>query len=123
MGKPLPIMYRGIKKAYLAFDVDLAGDKAALEVAQRLGERGIACYRVQFPENMDANDFVCSKGFRPALLRELVVKAVAMPTTAAEEKNLAVTPQTSASEGAIESPISQPQISPSAAVSSASLEK
>lgn len=79
-----------IEKVYIAFDADDAGDRAARELAQWLDENGIACYRVEFPQGMDANNFVCQKSFHPEMLRALVDQAIAM-TTAAKEENMPVT--------------------------------
>ncbi len=69
----------GVRKVYLAFDGDEGGDKAALEVAERLGLKGIPCWRVQFPAGMDANEFACQKGFESQWLGELLKTAVPCP--------------------------------------------
>jgi DNA primase catalytic core len=47
----------GTKKIYIAYDRDEAGEKAAQELAEGLIAMGIECYRVQFPKNMDANEY------------------------------------------------------------------
>ncbi|MGH9638462.1 MAG: CHC2 zinc finger domain-containing protein [Bryobacteraceae bacterium] len=47
----------GTKKIYLAYDRDDAGEGAAQELAEELLGMGIDCYRVQFPKNMDANEY------------------------------------------------------------------
>jgi DNA primase catalytic core len=47
----------GTKKIYIAYDRDDAGERAAQEVAEELLATGIECYRVQFPKNMDANEY------------------------------------------------------------------
>jgi DNA primase len=47
----------GTQKLYLAYDRDAAGEKAAQELAEELLAMGIECYRVQFPKNMDANEY------------------------------------------------------------------
>ena len=47
----------GTKKIYIAYDRDDAGEKAAQELAEELLGMGIECYRVQFPKNMDANEY------------------------------------------------------------------
>jgi DNA primase len=47
----------GTKKIYIAYDRDEAGEKAAQELAEELIAMGIECYRVQFPKNMDANEY------------------------------------------------------------------
>jgi len=45
------------RRAYLAYDRDEAGNRAADRDAKRLGALGIECYRVQFPKGMDANQY------------------------------------------------------------------
>jgi DNA primase catalytic core len=47
----------GIQRVLIAYDRDEAGDRAALKLAQKLMDRGIACYRIQFPKGMDANAY------------------------------------------------------------------
>ncbi len=47
----------GTERILIAYDRDEAGDRAAEKLAQKLMERGIACYRIQFPKGMDANEY------------------------------------------------------------------
>ena len=47
----------GTQKIYIAYDRDDAGEGAAQELAEELLAMGIDCYRVQFPKNMDANEY------------------------------------------------------------------
>ncbi|HTW59554.1 MAG TPA: CHC2 zinc finger domain-containing protein [Terriglobales bacterium] len=47
----------GTQRIYLAYDRDEAGEGAAQEHAAQLMEIGIECFRVQFPKNMDANEY------------------------------------------------------------------
>jgi DNA primase catalytic core len=47
----------GTERVLIAYDRDDAGDRAAEKLAQKLMDRGIACYRIEFPKGMDANDF------------------------------------------------------------------
>jgi DNA primase len=47
----------GTKKIYIAYDRDDAGEGAAQELAEELLAMGIECFRVQFPKNMDANEY------------------------------------------------------------------
>jgi DNA primase catalytic core len=47
----------GTKKIFLAYDRDDAGEGAAQSLAEELLAMGIDCYRVQFPKNMDANEY------------------------------------------------------------------
>lgn len=49
--------YHGIKKVYIAYDRDEAGDKAADKLGLELTERGISCYRVILPKGMDINEY------------------------------------------------------------------
>ena len=46
-----------VKRVLIAYDRDEAGDKAAIELAQKLMAAGIECFRVQFPKGMDANEY------------------------------------------------------------------
>jgi len=47
----------GTERVLIAYDRDEAGDRAALKLAEKLMEKGIACYRIQFPKGMDANAY------------------------------------------------------------------
>jgi len=47
----------GTRRVYIAYDRDEAGDKAAEKLAAELMERGIECFRVEFPKGMDANEY------------------------------------------------------------------
>ncbi|MET3109536.1 DNA primase, partial [Oxalobacteraceae bacterium GrIS 1.18] len=47
----------GTKRVLIAYDRDEAGDRGADKVAERLIAAGIDCYRIQFPKNMDANEY------------------------------------------------------------------
>jgi DNA primase len=49
---------RRVKSVYLAFDADPAGNRGAAAAAELLRSRGIVPYRIQFPQNSDANDFI-----------------------------------------------------------------
>jgi DNA primase len=46
-----------IERVMIAYDRDDAGDRAAEELAKRLGQSGIGCFRVNFPHGMDANEY------------------------------------------------------------------
>jgi len=46
----------GIRRVYIAYDADEAGNKAAVKLAAELMQMGIECFRVEFPRNMDANE-------------------------------------------------------------------
>ena len=47
----------GMKRVFIAYDRDEAGDKAAQALADELMAMGIECFRVQFPKGMDANEY------------------------------------------------------------------
>jgi DNA primase len=47
----------GIKRVYIAYDGDEAGNKAAVKLAAELIETGVECFRVEFPKGMDANEY------------------------------------------------------------------
>jgi len=47
----------GTQRIYIAYDRDDAGERAAQSLAEELMATGIECFRVQFPKNMDANDY------------------------------------------------------------------
>lgn len=56
-----------IKKVYIAYDSDKAGNSASLKLAEKLDGHGIQCLRVKFPMGMDANEYalkVTSEEFR-----------------------------------------------------------
>lgn len=50
----------GIRRVFLAFDRDDAGDRAAAKYTSWFAERGIEVRRVLFPKGMDANDYARS---------------------------------------------------------------
>ena len=47
----------GTKKIYIAYDRDDAGEGASQSLAEELLAMGMECFRVQFPKNMDANEY------------------------------------------------------------------
>ena len=52
----------GIERVLVAFDRDEPGEEAARAAAERLLAAGIACYRVEFPRGMDANEYALKVG-------------------------------------------------------------
>ncbi len=46
-----------IKRIQIAYDRDEAGNTAAEQLAKKLTQEGIDCFRVLFPKNMDANEY------------------------------------------------------------------
>ena len=49
-----------IKRVLIAYDRDKAGEDAALELSKKLNKENIDTYRIQFPKNMDANEYALS---------------------------------------------------------------
>jgi DNA primase len=47
----------GVERVYIAYDRDVAGDKAAHKLAEELIIEGFECFRVLFPRGMDANEY------------------------------------------------------------------
>ena len=47
----------GVKRVYIAYDADEAGNKAAEKLAAELMEKSVECFRVQFPKGQDANEY------------------------------------------------------------------
>jgi DNA primase len=47
----------GVKKVLIAYDRDVAGDKAAEKLASQLADFGMEVFRVLFPKGMDANQY------------------------------------------------------------------
>ena len=95
----------GTERVYIAYDRDEAGDKAADKLARELMEKGVECFRVEFPKGMDANEYALKvtpaakslgvllnraawlgKGARPASRVQvpvIVPASIAAPTPAA----------------------------------------
>lgn len=65
-----------IETVIVAFDRDEAGDKSAEELAQRLKKEGIASYRAQFPEGMDANGYALKSHLPEKALSVLLERAL-----------------------------------------------
>ena len=47
-----------VQRVYIAYDRDEAGEKAAEKLSKQLNAEGIEARRIQFPRNMDANDYI-----------------------------------------------------------------
>ena len=122
-----------IKRVYIAYDRDEAGDKAAAKLAEELMGMGIECFRVQFPKGMDANEYALKtkpaakalgvlltgaawmgKGVRPAARVQVPVivaeppAPIAAPSTAAAPAEAKDT----AKEKIIEEPMPEPMPAP-----------
>ena len=63
-----------IESVKIAFDNDEAGERAFLEVAEKLIAHGIAAHRIKFRWGMDANSFALEEG--PEALRQAVRDAI-----------------------------------------------
>jgi DNA primase catalytic core len=51
------LQQHGMQRVLIAYDADAAGDRGAEKLAQHLTPLGIACFRVQFPAGLDANEY------------------------------------------------------------------
>ena len=49
-----------VRRVLIAYDRDVAGDRAAVQLAVRLVAAGIDSYRVQLPQGEDVNSFACA---------------------------------------------------------------
>jgi DNA primase catalytic core len=49
-----------IERVLIAYDRDEAGETAAQKLSKQLIDKGIECYRIQFPKGMDANEYALS---------------------------------------------------------------
>nr|MDJ0766646.1 DNA primase [Myxococcota bacterium] len=47
----------GIERVLIAYDRDEAGNKAAGALSEKLMAQGMACFRIEFPRGMDANEY------------------------------------------------------------------
>jgi DNA primase len=47
----------GTRRVLIAYDRDEAGERAAVNLAEKLIAAGLECYRIQFPKGMDANEY------------------------------------------------------------------
>ncbi|MDJ0766608.1 MAG: toprim domain-containing protein [Myxococcota bacterium] len=47
----------GIERVLIAYDRDEAGNKAAAALSEKLMAQGMACFRIEFPRGMDANEY------------------------------------------------------------------
>ena len=65
----------GIKRVLVAFDADEAGDRGATDLATTLGERGVGCFRVEFPRGADVNEVAVQATDARAALGRFLRKA------------------------------------------------
>jgi len=64
-----------VKRVYLAYDADPAGNRAAEREASRLGSMGLECLRVGFPPKQDANSYARNAKDPGQALREILSQA------------------------------------------------
>jgi DNA primase catalytic core len=101
----------GTQRIYIAYDRDDAGERAAQSLAEELMATGIECFRVQFPKNMDANDYALKVTPATKSLGMLLGKAAWLgkgqrPTVAVNE------PQIIEEKTAAKEEISEPTTTP-----------
>lgn len=65
----------GVKKVFIAFDADNAGDEGAKKLADRLTADGVTCHRVHLPKDIgaDLNDYAQAlrrEGMKPEEIKE-----------------------------------------------------
>jgi len=75
----------GTERVYIAYDRDEAGDKAADKLAAELMERGIECFRVQFPKGMEWRYHGDSFDMESAQRRAAFIKQAAYELAVKEE--------------------------------------
>lgn len=64
-----------LKKVYIAYDHDSAGDRAALSLSKKLSAEGMETLRIRFPLGMDANEFALKNVPASESLAELIQSA------------------------------------------------
>ncbi|WP_330986268.1 MULTISPECIES: DNA primase [Enterobacterales] len=68
----------GVKQVLIAYDNDTAGDEAAVKLASSLAASGIAPFRVVFPADMDANEYLCKVAEPERAFRAVIDGAIWM---------------------------------------------
>ncbi|KFW98546.1 DNA primase [Pectobacterium betavasculorum] len=71
-------IHHGVKQVLIAFDNDTAGDEAAVKLASALAADGITPFRLVFPAEMDANEYLCKVAEPEAAFRAVVEGALPM---------------------------------------------
>jgi DNA primase catalytic core len=102
----------GTERVLIAYDRDDAGDKAAEKLSRKLGERGIDCFRIQFPKGMDANAYALHVAPASRSLGVAIRAAVWMGTGKAPKVTTAM-PESSAVETSPASSVPEPEPSTS----------
>jgi DNA primase len=52
------LLSQGVRRVFIAYDRDEAGDRAAAKLGEKLIGEGLEAFRVQFPHGMDANEYI-----------------------------------------------------------------
>lgn len=65
----------GVARVLIAFDHDEAGERGAVKVAAQLMEAGIECWRIRFPQGVDANAYALNVQPATQSLGQLIRKA------------------------------------------------
>jgi DNA primase catalytic core len=73
----------GAERVLIAYDRDEAGERAADQVARQLAAEGLRCYRVVFPQGLDANAYALAHRPAEQSLGERLRQAVFMDVAAA----------------------------------------
>jgi DNA primase len=76
----------GVRRVFVGFDPDEAGEKGARSAAERLRSKGIECLRVEFPAGLDAADFALRYAPAERAFARLLEAARPMGGGAAEER-------------------------------------
>jgi len=81
--------HKNIKRLLIAYDRDIAGDKAARKHSEQFAKFGLQCFRIQFPVDQDANHFATHSDNPQKDLGDLIRRAV---WTDKKNNKIAVTP-------------------------------
>ncbi|MFC0139448.1 CHC2 zinc finger domain-containing protein [Erwinia mallotivora] len=74
----------GVKQVLIAYDNDAAGNTAAVKLAAELAGMGMEAFRIVFPQDMDANGYLCRVAEPEAAFRLLAESAQPMREAVAE---------------------------------------
>jgi hypothetical protein len=91
----------GVRRVYLAFDRDDAGDGAAEKLGAELNAMGIETFRVLFPKGMDANEYA-NRVTPAAKSLELVIRKAEWMGRAAAHSARAVVPAAGVGEAPVD---------------------
>ncbi len=82
-----------VKRVLITYDRDQAGDTAAEKLSQQLQSEGVDCFRVLFPQGLDANQFVCESSNKTAArerLSQIIRQAMWLGNGTAPKRTTAV---------------------------------